>query len=368
MPLGPATGSGRGTATYNGLRSVYVNVTGTGTIADKVTLLAARSTNIRVKFDPPVPSLINTNFTINNGITVRMAETFDNGSTYLLVTTPRNDGKATYTLTVNRAGTNPAYTFNKVDLTYADISPLPEIFTMDSASFIIKPTTKFILETADAADLAEARGLVETLASTVRRSTGYDVDVVTTGETGIRDISFKIIPKSQELRPGVGYATATDAGYALEIGIDGAYLNAYTPAGLVRGIRTLLQLLPKEIQADSLVTGVDWVMTYASIIDYEGSKMRIRPDVDGTVTATYYVFNPNKEKEMNIAYIIAAYDENGKLLSFKQEVASVPAYGFDTFQLTIPDGAYTHKAYLWDAGTYVPIVRDHWLYTVPNIE
>jgi hypothetical protein len=90
-----------------------------------------------VKFDPPVPSLINTNFTIDYGVTVRMADTFDTSSTYLLVSTPRNEGRFPYTLTINRAGTNPAYTFNKVDLTYAYISPKPEIFTMDSASFII---------------------------------------------------------------------------------------------------------------------------------------------------------------------------------------------------------------------------------------
>jgi hypothetical protein len=189
----------------------------------------------------------------------------------------------------------------------------------------------------------------------VRRSTGYDIDVVTAGETGLRDISFKIIPKSQELRPGVGYATATVAGYALEIGIDGAYLSAYTPAGLVRGIRTLLQILPEKIQADSLVTGVDWVMTYASVADYQGSKVDIAIDESGEVIAEYNVFNPSKDKELKAVYIIAEYDENGKLLNLKQEVASVPAYGFGTFKLTASDGRNTVRAYLWDANTYVPL-------------
>jgi N-acetyl-beta-hexosaminidase len=355
MPLGPAASSGRGTAVYNGLRSVYINVTGTETTtASHISLLASRSTNVRVKFDPPVPSLINTNFTINNGVTVRMAETFDNGSTYLLVTTPRNEGNTTYRLTVNRSGANPAYTFNTVDLTFTSLTPKPEIFTLDSASFIIKPTTKFIVETAAAADLAAAKALADSLAATIRTSTGYGIDVVTTGTVGIRDISIKIINKIQNLDQNTDYATATDEGYALNIGVDGAYLTAYTPVGLLRGIRSILQLLPAEIQASSLVTGVDWVMTYASITDYQGSKVVLTAQ-DGEVTAEYNVFNPSESDERKVLCILAEYSEDGTLLSVKQEELSAAVYDLTTFKLTIPDGGHTVKAFLWDANTFVPL-------------
>ena len=260
IPMGPAASSNRGTTAWNGFRSVYINVTETGTIESTITTLASRPTNIRVQFDPPVPNLINTNFSIDNGVTIRMAETFDNGSTYLLVTTPRTDGNATYTLTVSKNSTAPSYTFNTVEIYDNPINPKPVSFEVVQASFIIKDITKIIAE-GDAVAAANA------LAGTMRASTGYAIPV-TDGTAGIRDITMAIIPETQDLATDVTYAIAGDNAYALEIGVDGVFLTAYAPEGLLRGVEAIKQLLPNEITSTTLVTGIDWVMTYASIYDF----------------------------------------------------------------------------------------------------
>lgn len=267
MPLGPAASSNRGTTVYNGLRNVYINVTGTGTHAVKVTKLATSPTNIRVKLDPPVPSLNNTNFTVSN-TTVRMAETFDNGSTYFLVTEPRHDGNKDYTLTITRTGTDPAYTFNSLELPVHTIIPKPVSYIGDSASFIIKDTTKLYVDVNDSADLDAAKDVAEYLAGKMRPSTGFGLEVLTSGTAGIRDITLKTIAKTEDLATDVTYAVAGDEGYAISITVDGAVITAYTTNGLFNGIQTIRQMLPAEIEKSTLATGVDWVMSYATIVDY----------------------------------------------------------------------------------------------------
>jgi hypothetical protein len=300
-----------------------------------------------VLLDPPVPQLLAANFAIP-GATVRMAESYDNGSSYLLVTTPRNENHD-YTLSITKAG----YTFNALTLVAHNITPRPAVFVGQSASFIIKDTTKIVAE-AGADDIGAAKEAAEYLAGTLRKSTGYPVAVVDSGEVGLRDISLKIISKTQDLADGVNHAKATDDGYALVIGIDGARLTAYTKAGLLRGIRTMKQLLPAEITADALVADVNWVMTYATVVDYQGTQV-VLSEKDGQVTADYTIYNTEAGRKIQL--ILAEYDGNGALKGVTQEEHTVAADPSEpaTFSITIPSAGNQVKAYLWDADTYLPL-------------
>ena len=264
IPLGSSSSSGWGTATYYGYRTVYINVTGSGTIPVSVTKLASRPTNLRIGLEPPVPGLLAADFSIP-GVTVRMAETFDNGSTYLLITTPRDNGNATYTLSISKSGTAPAYVFNPLEVTDYQLNPQPLSFKVIQASFIIKPETKIFVDGGDAEVVASASAL----AAELRASTGFDIPVATSGAKGIRDISISLIPATEQLAAGYGYAATGYSGYYLEIGIDGAFLKAYTPTGAAAGLETICQLLPEEISSQTVVSDVDWIMPYAEIVGFQ---------------------------------------------------------------------------------------------------
>ena len=350
VPMGPNTGSNRGSAQFSGYRNVHIQVireTGvTGeTYPVAVTTAAVRPTNIRVLLDPPVPGLLAANFSAP-GSTVRMAESFDNGSSYLIVTTPRNDNRV-YTLSINKAG----YTFNTLDMPVHNIVPKPASFVGQSASFIIKPSTKIIIGSDDPAQLDALKDAAEAFASKLRSSTGYDVEVADSGNAGIRDISMKIIPTTQNLAPAIDYTKAGDKGYALNIGVDGAYLTAYTIEGLVSGIRTISQLLPPEIESASLVTGVDWIMTYCTVADYPYS-VEAKQNRD-MVEANYYISNMSGEVKEALC-ILASYDKNGVLKQLIEERVSVKPFESEEITISMPFTG-TPKAFLWDGLTYVPL-------------
>ena len=264
VPLGAASTSNKGYGTYTGYRSVYLNITGSGEIAVTVTKAASRPTNLRIKLDPPVPGLLAANFSIP-GVTIRMAESYDNGNSYLLITSPRDDGNAIYTLTVTKTGTAPVYTFNTLSIADKPISPKPVSYKLIQASFIIKPETKIFVNTDNAAVLAAANDL----AATFRASTGYTIPVATAGEKGIRDISLQLIPTTVALTTGFDFARTGYSGYYLETGVDGAVLKAYVPSGLARGIKALYQLLPATIKSATVVNEEDWIMPFAEIADYQ---------------------------------------------------------------------------------------------------
>lgn len=57
-------------------------------------------------------------------------------------------------------------------------------------------------------------------------------------------------------------------GYHLAVGTKQITLRANKPAGLFYGVQTLLQLLPKEIEAKEEVNGIKWTMPCVNITDY----------------------------------------------------------------------------------------------------
>ena len=353
MPMGPATSSNRGTVTYNGLRSVYINVTGSGSHSVEVTTLASSATNVRVKLDPPVPSLINTNFGIDNDVTIRMAETFDNGSTYFLVTTPRHDGNATYTLTVSKPGSDPEYTFNTVSLNYVNLNPKPVSFTLDSASFIIKPETKLLVQASNAADLDDVKDMAEYLGSKMRLSTGFALPVIDSGTAGIRDITLKTIAKTESLTEEINYAVAGDGGYYIDINVDGAFVTAYTQKGLYRAIQAILQLLPADIEKESLATGVDWVMTYAKIADYPQSTAINLYESENKITADFFLVN-DVESDIELLYILTVYNDGGTLANVAS--GEIKVADLESCTLSLPFSAgQTAKAFVWYKGSFIPL-------------
>lgn len=97
------------------------------------------------------------------------------------------------------------------------------------------------------------------LASKIKKSTGYDVKV---GESG--NITLEMNPRVE-----VG-----NEGYLLTSTKDGVKIEARTPQGAFYGVQTLLQLLPAEIESQTVVNNVAWEIPLVNIKDEPRFKYR----------------------------------------------------------------------------------------------
>jgi hexosaminidase len=133
--------------------------------------------------------------------------------------------------------------------------------------FEIVRTTNIIVDTNN----AELRAIGEALAAQIRRPTGFPIAVSPMGSTPIAGaISLRLEPN-----PALG-----EEGYELRVTRDSARLIANRPAGLFRGIQTIRQLLPADIEAESGQERYDWTIPALSITDqprfaYRGAMLDV---------------------------------------------------------------------------------------------
>lgn len=137
------------------------------------------------------------------------------------------------------------------------IIPAPvsvELATGDS--FTITAATRIVVSPGS----AEAARIGEHLAELLRPPTGFPLPVSTSGGGAAP-------PGGIALRLGADAALGEE-GYELAISRDSVALRANRPAGLFRGVQTLRQLLPSQIEAQQSVVGVvPWTVPAGKIVD-----------------------------------------------------------------------------------------------------
>ena len=105
----------------------------------------------------------------------------------------------------------------------------------------------------------EVRAIGESLAALLRPSTGFAIPVVSgPADTVPSTIRLSIAPP----RPNLG-----EEGYELAVANTGIRLTANTPAGLFRGVQTIRQLLPPDIESEMGVTRSFWPISAVTIVD-----------------------------------------------------------------------------------------------------
>lgn len=133
--------------------------------------------------------------------------------------------------------------------TRSKLVPLPKVLREDEGELELSSSARIV---ADSASAPTAQQLAEVL----RRSTGFELTVVPPpAKAG--DI---------ELVLAAGDAALGDEGYALDVS-DRATLRAAKPAGLFYATTTLRELLPPEVEAASVQSGVSWKMARLHIED-----------------------------------------------------------------------------------------------------
>ena len=140
-----------------------------------------------------------------------------------------------------------------------DISvfPRPQSIKAGSGIFQISQETD-VCATGDAVEVAKY------LADIMRQSTGYGLDICSKVITADKYISLEIDSS----------VTGGNEAYELDVTNDNVSIRAATPAGLFYGVQTLRQLLPPEIESQTVIKGKIWVVPTVKIKDQPRFKWR----------------------------------------------------------------------------------------------
>ena len=131
--------------------------------------------------------------------------------------------------------------------------PYPaSLVTANGAPFSVERTTSIYV------DGPAPTAVAEMLAANLRKSTEFPL-AVTSAATAPRG---SIILRLAADRTALG-----EEGYELNVSSDSVRLVANQPAGLFRGIQTIRQLLPPEVESDMGVDRAQWTIPALTIVD-----------------------------------------------------------------------------------------------------
>ena len=132
--------------------------------------------------------------------------------------------------------------------------PVPRsLKIIPGVSFTLARDTQILVSS----ESSKAVAVATYLAHILRRSTGFELPVSEPPAVSGHDISLKL-----SSTPRLGRES-----YRLDVTADGVKLQARTPEGLFRGVQTLRQLLPAQIES-SKVRSVPWTAPGVHVVDY----------------------------------------------------------------------------------------------------
>ena len=135
------------------------------------------------------------------------------------------------------------------------VIPQPVELTQTADGLFTLPKDVAIVISGD-----ELKPVAEFFADRMAGATGYDITVKDASSDPKTEIALALV--ASDIVP-------QEEGYTLDVTAeDGIKIQASTPRGAFWGMRTLMQLLPAEIESAETVGGMAWTMPYVSIKDY----------------------------------------------------------------------------------------------------
>ncbi|RLD68388.1 MAG: beta-N-acetylhexosaminidase [Bacteroidetes bacterium] len=148
-----------------------------------------------------------------------------------------------------------------MDLAQESIIPKPVSIMATNSSFKLEEGLSIYVK----GEAEELNQIGQYLAKTLKPSTGFEIEVQSTDkEPGAGNIYLTISDSETELG---------EEGYELIVTENLISLNADKPAGLIRGIQTLRQILPPKIESTTVEQG-PWLIATGTITDYPDYSYR----------------------------------------------------------------------------------------------
>ena len=188
------------------------------------------------------------------------------------------------------------------DLAEEALIPKPSSMSATGSSFRLTANTTIYVD----GNSDEVKRLGELFAKKINPATGYNLKVVATDTPPSDGIFFNLNKK----------ASLGKEGYDLDIQEELLQLSANEPAGIFRGIQTLMQLLPAEIEAAS-VQNIAWEMASGTISDqpefeYRGAMLDVSRHFFGVKDVKRFIDLITMYK-MNVLHLHLADDQGWRI-------------------------------------------------------
>lgn len=138
-----------------------------------------------------------------------------------------------------------------------NIIPKPLSYTRGSGDFVLSKDSKIFVLGNTEEETSELLKMGEFLRSKLVKSTGFELQVVK-GEPAKGGIY---------LTTTLGESDLSNEGYKIDVTKENVKISAFKPEGISRGVQTLRQLLPPEIEKDTVVNNVKWTVPVSTIMD-----------------------------------------------------------------------------------------------------
>ena len=142
------------------------------------------------------------------------------------------------------------------------IIPQPVKISRSSGNFILPKNISIELNS----HLADVKETALEFSKKISIVTGYQTRITENGTNSLNAIHL-FLNKKNDVALG-------DEGYTVSVTAKGVFIYANKPAGLFYGLKTLLQLLPKEIESNSFIQKSSWIIPAVEITDYPRYKWR----------------------------------------------------------------------------------------------
>jgi hexosaminidase len=224
--------------------------------------------------------------------------------------------------------------------------------TVPGQQFTLTPATRILVAARDDA----ARDAAESLAETLRPSTGYPLPVTDrAGQPAAHSISLRTVRGDKLGREG----------YRLDVTAGVVQIRAHESAGLFYGVQTLRQMLPAEVESDTVEPG-PWTVAGAHITDqprfaYRGAMLDVARHFFSVDEVKRYMDLLSQYK-VNVLHLHLADDQGWRI-----EIDSWPrlaTYGGGTEVGGGPGGYYTKEQY----ADLMDYAREHHIMVVPEID
>ncbi len=144
------------------------------------------------------------------------------------------------------------------DRTANNIIPKPLSYEAGKGKFILNKDTSIYVKGNNEEETEELVKVAELLREKLSPATGYELKVIKGENTAKGNILLTTVG-GEENQGTEGYKMVTDP--------SGVTITAFKPEGIFRGVQTLRQSLPADIDKSTIVKGVEWSIPAATIVD-----------------------------------------------------------------------------------------------------
>lgn len=139
-----------------------------------------------------------------------------------------------------------------------NIIPKPLSYKQGEGKFILKKDASIYVKGNSEEETEEISRIAEFLREKLKPSTGFELNIIKGDNPPAGSIYLTTI-SGEESRGGEGYKIITAP--------ENVKVVAYKPEGLSRGVQTLRQLLPPDIEKNTVVTNIEWSIPILAIDD-----------------------------------------------------------------------------------------------------